>query len=585
MCKNNSAPDRESGAAVVSTTFEEWPFMVEAQPTHEQPHQRSRPARSVVDFDAIPVELRDRPNWVLWRYESRGEKWTKVPYRVLGGAFRRGEEAQSNSSASWTTFGAARRAYENDDSADGVGFVFDGQGIFGVDLDKALDDAGAVKEWAKPIVESLNSYTETTPSGQGLHIIGRGSWDGRGTRRPRGDGEVEAYQVGRFFTMTGRLFGEYPRAIEERTAQVRALISELRPAPTPQSTPLSLPQEERTPRRVVVPPTGLGFPGDDDRLIVEAMEARNGAKFRKLWEGDTNGYRSPSEGDLALANLIAFWTGPDPVRLERIFSRSDLGQREKWKARADYREDTVQQALAGRVDFYSPRPKRAEAPKPGDDRGYLRAALGVEIDRVEKFAAGVDRAEYVVVLADGRSVVVGTASQMLSQTRVRAAFFEAAKVVVPHTKEWDQVAAALAALVIERAAGDSDEREVLGWILDWIGSRMTDPSVDLSDARTLATVIDAAVSRERNFRGFFFGNDDRLYVHAERLKWFLVDRIGKDAPTITRLRKRLAMLGFASVRLSARNGADVPKCYFWRSEPGFDPATALEALDGRRAEA
>ena len=48
------------------------------------------------------------------------------------------------------------------------------------------------------------------------------------------------------------------------------------------------------------------------------MNARNGDKFAKLWNGDPADHSSRSEADLALASALAFWVGPYPDRIENI---------------------------------------------------------------------------------------------------------------------------------------------------------------------------------------------------------------------------------------------------------------------------
>lgn len=40
--------------------------------------------------------------------------------------------------------------------------------------------------------------------------------------------------------------------------------------------------------------------------------------------------------------------------MERIFSASALGKRDKWQTRPDYRERTIDKALEGRTEFYTP---------------------------------------------------------------------------------------------------------------------------------------------------------------------------------------------------------------------------------------
>ena len=70
-------------------------------------------------------------------------------------------------------------------------------------------------------------------------------------------------------------------------------------------------------------------------VIRKALSASNGERFSRLWYGDTSGYGSHSEADLALCGMLAFWTGGDAARIDTLFRQSGL-YREKWD-RKDYR--------------------------------------------------------------------------------------------------------------------------------------------------------------------------------------------------------------------------------------------------------
>ena len=89
-------------------------------------------------------------------------------------------------------------------------------------------------------------------------------------------------------------------------------------------------------------------------LIEKAKNAKNGAKFTALWEGLTDGYDSQSEADLALCCLLAFWTGGDRDRIDRLFRQSGLYREDKWGGREDYRERTINAALEQTTEFYDP---------------------------------------------------------------------------------------------------------------------------------------------------------------------------------------------------------------------------------------
>jgi putative DNA primase/helicase len=110
---------------------------------------------------AIPLELRQRPQWVLWKYENRNGKPTKVPYAVNG------DYAKVNEPSTWATFDEALA------TGQGVGFVFTPEDPYtGIDLDHVRDpETGLVSPEAWDIVRALDSYTEWSVSGTGLHIL------------------------------------------------------------------------------------------------------------------------------------------------------------------------------------------------------------------------------------------------------------------------------------------------------------------------------------------------------------------------------------------------------------------------------
>ncbi len=146
-------------------------------------------------LDNIPEELRQRPQWVVWKLEERGGKPTKVPY-IAGGVGK----ASSTDALTWRTFDEAVAALRTGRYS-GIGFVFSsGDPFAGVDLDSCRDpETGELEEWAAKIVRKLDGYAEASPSGTGVHIIVRG----KAPNKKRG--RVEAYSSERYFTMTGRV--------------------------------------------------------------------------------------------------------------------------------------------------------------------------------------------------------------------------------------------------------------------------------------------------------------------------------------------------------------------------------------------
>src|SRR3954451_18989900 len=150
-----------------------------------------------------PAELRERRQWVLWATRTRDGKPTKVPLR----ADDPGRPAKVDDDATWATYEAAIAGAARADVA-GIGFVFTADDPFvGVDLDHVIA-GGHLDPHAADIVRALDSYTEVTPSGTGLHVIVKAGVTGtrRRTSNTPWGGEFETYGDRRFFTVTGDVF-------------------------------------------------------------------------------------------------------------------------------------------------------------------------------------------------------------------------------------------------------------------------------------------------------------------------------------------------------------------------------------------
>jgi putative DNA primase/helicase len=148
------------------------------------------------DGIVIPDDIREREQWVLWRYEQRNGRATKVPYQV---GRRR---ASSNEPSTWESFEAVTNEWRNAPTwYAGPGFVFSVDDPFcGIDLDDALDTEGSVKPWARGIVERFSdTYMEISPSGLGLKIWVRGSLPTNLAGVSVGDGQIEMYDHARYF--------------------------------------------------------------------------------------------------------------------------------------------------------------------------------------------------------------------------------------------------------------------------------------------------------------------------------------------------------------------------------------------------
>lgn len=167
--------------------------------------------------DTIPKALRDRDQWVLWKYVNRDGKQTKVPFQIDG------KPAESNNPETWYSYFAARAALELGEWG-GLGFVFSEDDPFtGVDLDGCFN--GSLDPWAAEIIKSMDSYTEWSPSKTGVHIVVEGKFClPKGVNKRFGEKTgIEIYDHGRFFCVTGLRGKTCPHEPQPRQEQLDAL--------------------------------------------------------------------------------------------------------------------------------------------------------------------------------------------------------------------------------------------------------------------------------------------------------------------------------------------------------------------------
>ena len=303
--------------------------------------------------DSIPAKLKSINQWVLWRWvERKGQlgKWTKPPFQVSG------NDAKVNDPTTWATFGAALAA-RNPGRFSGIGIVLTPElGIVGVDLDHCLNPATReLESWAKDIVDALPTYWEISPSGEGLRGFVKGTLPQEGRKK----GHVEMYNSGRYVTVTGHQFGgmvtDENGIVNDAPTEIAELPDKLLAVHTKVFTKEISKESPKTFSPVV---TSLPFKHDDHELFALIRRGKKGASFDALMAGDTSAYADDnSAADMGLCNILAFYTGKDAVRMDRIFRQSGL-MREKWdKAHHSdgqtYGQGTINRAIMGCREVYS----------------------------------------------------------------------------------------------------------------------------------------------------------------------------------------------------------------------------------------
>ncbi len=256
--------------------------------------------------------------WCVWKYEDHGgPKPTKVPY-----SSRWASPVSVTNPNTWSDFASTLQAI-NSGEVSGAGFVLSEDDPYGfIDLDNAWQkneagvfihqDPQGVHDRQVKIYNAFDSYTERSPSGEGLHIIVRTPGAPNGRKRS----SIELYTSARYMTMTGDVFKASP--INERGELFEILWKELGGPASVHSVVGDIIERN-----------------SDEEVFNMASGAVNGVKFLDLWNGHWNQYyTSQSEADFALVDILAFYT-QNRLQIERLFRNSALGQRDKAK-RADY---------------------------------------------------------------------------------------------------------------------------------------------------------------------------------------------------------------------------------------------------------
>lgn len=197
------------------------------------PTRNGRPSILLPDPSGHAAELRALRQWVGWTSEpppmGGAAAWAKVPRDAETGG-----RAPTTNPATWATFEDGWAAYSRSQSAEaalsGLGFVFTSSDPYLCgDLD-GIDRDGVLSDDAAEIVTALNSYTQRSVGGNGVHVFVKAELPEGGRRR----GNVEMHAEGGYFAMTGCVFPGQATDINPRQGQVEALHERLfGPRPNP----------------------------------------------------------------------------------------------------------------------------------------------------------------------------------------------------------------------------------------------------------------------------------------------------------------------------------------------------------------
>jgi hypothetical protein len=373
-------------------------------------------------LSAIPAGLRSLRQWVCWRLVQRGEgKPTKQPMRPNGLA------ATHSDPATWASFDEVCAAAHK---FDGIGFVFtESDPYCGIDLDGCYTMDGTLKEWAVETVmaaQEAECYIERTPSGLGLHIIGRAVF-GSGRKKDHGQGGVEIYDRQRYFTVTGEqtVGGDVDSSL---SASVSVLMRKYFPAKD---------QADTVPAGDVIPDH------EADQYAARCLQGA-AADFMSHWHdkidvqkhgGDRSAHRLSLLTKLALKLWALLGRQPTANELRAVALRAPFikhemsSMRGKWP-RLAATECPMAISYAGKNRVEAPAVPQSNSSTSGSLPGEVDASEHYDVSAAD-FAASAEAPDYVIenVIRSGYLYAL-TGMSNAGKTSIGLALVEAANLGV-----------------------------------------------------------------------------------------------------------------------------------------------------------
>lgn len=276
--------------------------------------------------------------------------------------FKTGEACDAHNATNWTTHDDAMAKVALVGGS-GVGFVLTPADPFCcIDLDNCLQTDGQWTPFATQILGMFpEAAVELSVSGTGLHVWFQytpGLIDANHRTRSKDAPGLEVYTSGRFIALGPQVFRG--SAGSDGTAGLIHIFTHLLPGTASQAAEWS-----------DTPVPEWSGPEDDGELVAKMLASKKSAAsafggkagVKDLWEGNieplaatypstTGDDFDHSAADAALFSHLAFWTGKNGARMDRLFRQSAL-IRAKYLDRPYYQEKTITEACGWTTDVYS----------------------------------------------------------------------------------------------------------------------------------------------------------------------------------------------------------------------------------------
>lgn len=490
-------------------------------------------------------ELARYKSWVIWN-----EK--KIPYTDYN------KPADTTDPKTWCSFDAACSTFVGTKvirNPQGVGFVFsDADPFVGIDLDNCLDGDEKIKDWARPIVDALDSYTEKSPSRRGLHVIVRADIREilavHKNKTDVGDGKLEIYHTERYFTVSGWHFGSCSDEIQDRGEELEKVLKDFMPK-----------------RDAVSDRTYTGGGEIDYALSQDAEPPKN--KLDALIENDkmferTWGYKRPEFGSqneyemsLMMFAVKAQWEPHECAALITAHRRRHNPEKLGKMLRYDYIDRTYRKARAAVSEGVDERDAHEfnainSSIEAGRDEilSMLSSKFGVEFEGAIR--RGREDTQYYLLVA-GQEVMIGGSDDLLSVTKVRAKMFNVTGKPIKtfKTPVWMKIVEAIFAVSEFQDIADSTRaQEIMSWVSDYLTSK---------------GILEGDAWRDGVINQSPFERDGEIYIYADKFRDYL--RYTKDVRmTASDLRIRLKEAGWDNRQMAAVARGRRVQRNFWRIE-------------------
>jgi hypothetical protein len=240
--------------------------------------------------------LKSQPRFLCWSLISQPDGTIKkIPYNPTTG-----RNAACDDPTTWVDFETAKAAVQAG-QYHSIGIALGKElGLTIVDFDKIVAKPGAPwPQWALDIVEDLDSYTEISASGRGLHVL---AWGAVPSNLNRQKQQIEIHDSDKMFAISTNVFDGHDE-IHARAEKLQGLH-----------------------QRILEGKVRLG------------IVASNPSRERLAWLEAGNDDGDKSKGDFEYVRLL-MEQGLTEDEIDARFRASER-MRDKWEDREDYRERT-----------------------------------------------------------------------------------------------------------------------------------------------------------------------------------------------------------------------------------------------------